>query len=217
MGKPIGFFGAIALGDRIHSVTPGIERAAAGVVPVFGASAAELPTDSPNWRRLRTAVFDKAESGSGPAGQWALHEWFDEVEEAIMAITSAALAWIGDEDEAATVTVGASEEDVSATITVDDVTTLGLSVGDAVFFSSGAYGVVDVVGAGPPHTFRVQEVFGADVDVDDVAYRAWRIFPACRPLGVDFGEAEEASMDGYRFGMKLRVDTQAATIKSTSA
>lgn len=214
MGQQIGFFGPIALGDNFHTVSPKLERMAAAAVPVFGASQAELPEDSSNWRKTLEAVFDKDESGSGPAGQWLLHEWLDTVEAQIYAIGTAAIGWIGDKLKTSPVTVGAATG-ASRILTVTDLADMLVVVGDVVYSSSGGWGVVDFVGSGPPHTVRVTELFDFAVDPGHDLYRAWRVYPTCRPLAFDPGVPEAGAMDGFRHGIKLRTDTKGAAVKST--
>ena len=217
MGIPIGFLGSLRLGDHFITVDRSLDRIGAGVLPVFDSSTPDLPGDSPNWRREFTARFDKAESGSGPSGQFALHSWMDDFEAFVTALGSsqAALGWVGDEDRASAVTVGGAAG-TNVTITVTSLAPLALALGDLVYFSGGAWGVVNVLGAAPPHTLRVATLSAA-VAAAETCYRAWRVYAGCRVLGFDPGDVPEESMDGFRMDMKLRLDSTTAPVRSPAA
>ncbi|MBK8180875.1 MAG: hypothetical protein IPK67_18680 [Planctomycetes bacterium] len=216
MGRPIGFLGSLRLGDRFITVDRELERVGAGVVPVFDANVAELPLESGNWRRRFTARFDKAESGSGPVGQWALHAFLDSLEAFFTGLEddTAALGWVGDEERAAEVTVGGAAG-TNVILTVDDLAPLDLALSDYVYFSGGAWGSVNVLGAAPPHTLRVAELSAA-VAMGETCYRAWRVYPACRVLGFSPGEMPEESQDGFRLDCSLRLDSKEAPVRSTA-
>lgn len=215
MGKAIGFLGTLRLGDRFISVDRSIERAGAGTLNVFDAPKPVLPTDSPNWHRSYVAHFDKAESGSGPVGQFDLHASIDDFEDYVvetLADELADLIWVGDDDQKAVV-VGAVGAGGNVVVTVDDLGPLSLVVGDLVFFSGGAWGVVNLLGAAPPHTLRIALLSGPIAN-GETAYRAWRVYPDCRVLGVSWGAVPEESMDGFRMDIGLSLDSVTKPVRS---
>lgn len=218
MGLPIGILDSLQLGDQFITVNPRVEASGASVVPVHDADTAELPTGSPNWRKLYEAVFAKNESGSGPTGQWNLHAHFDEVLEAIETGTPThTLGWIGDRDRVGTEQTGVSAgSNVTLTVLAAEFAALNLAVGDYVFCANGAWGQVNLVGGGPPYTFRIATLSAA-VPATTKIYRAWRIYTRLRVLDWDPGQADQQSMDAFRHQERLRMDSQDRPVRSTGA
>jgi len=220
MGQPLAFLDGTALGDRFISVAPKAERIGAGVVPVYESDLATLPDDSQNWRYLWEAIFSQSESGSGPTGQWNLHQHFDAILAAISDGTlSHVFAWIGDEDVKTTVAVGGGGgPGVNIDLTLTDLDPLGAPgiVGDYLYFSGGGWGKVLIEGTSPPETVRIDNLDVAVADGETV-YRAWRIYPAVRVLAWDPGAAEEQSMDAFRMGERLSMDSRTLPVSSPHA
>lgn len=220
----VAFFRGIRLGTELISIIPGMSRLGGEDGTDLDRDTAYVSILSPNMKfQWQVVAYIRGSTVAGATPQLELQFAFlQEMRNFLAAgLKMNDLVWI-DEVTAYTkvdmIGVDVTGPQTNYDITVDDVNALGIVPGDYVWVGSesenqGFFAKVLLVGAGPPHTLRIDSIPGPVLDggvTEEEArklkdnYDVYKVrigYRRCKYMGQTLPEVREGSQDDHRFSM----------------